>query len=120
PAPAEAPKPAPAPKPLTPEERERFKGELSKLSGELAKVQGDKPLVHVCVDSQAVAEIVAAWTGIPVGRMVKDEIAAVLALRQNFENRVIGQSHALQALCERINTSRAVLSDPRRPIAVFL
>jgi len=105
---------------LTPEARESLRAELARLAAQLANIQGDKPLVHVCVDGAAVAGIVAAWTGIPVGRMVKDEISAVLSLRQNLERRIIGQSHALEVLAERLSTARAGLSDPRRPIGVFL
>ena len=74
----------------------------------------------VCVDSQAIAEVVSGWTGIPVGRMVTDEIRTVLSLKETMEERVIGQSHALDAIAQRIRTSRANLTDPRRPIGVFL
>jgi type VI secretion system protein VasG len=112
--------PAPPVPSLTPEARESLRADLSRLSAQLATVQGDKPLVHVCVDAAAIASLVAAWTGIPVGRMVKDEISAVLSLRQNLERRIIGQPHALEALSERLSTARAGLSDPRRPIGVFL
>jgi type VI secretion system protein VasG len=76
--------------------------------------------MQVCVDSQAVAEVVSGWTGIPVGRMVTDEIRTVLALKQRMEERIIGQSHALDAIAQRIRTARANLTDPRRPIGVFL
>jgi type VI secretion system protein VasG len=76
--------------------------------------------LSVCVDAQAVAEVVSNWTGIPVGRMVKDEIDAVLMLKPRMEERIIGQSHALDAIAQRIRTARANLTDPRRPIGVFL
>ena len=76
--------------------------------------------MQVCVDSQAVAAVVAAWTGIPVGRMVSDEIRTVLELKERMEKRIIGQSHALDAIAQRIRTSRANLTDPRRPIGVFM
>ncbi len=72
------------------------------------------------MDSQAVAEVVSGWTGIPVTRMVTDEINAVLALKERLEKRIIGQSHALEAIAQRIRTARANLTDPRRPIGVFL
>jgi type VI secretion system protein VasG len=110
----------PEPPNVTPEEKARLRCELANLSAELAKVQADHPMVHICVDSPAVAQIVAAWTGIPVGRMVKDEISAVLCLKENLERRIIGQSHALEVLAKYISTARSDLADPRRPIGVFL
>ena len=76
--------------------------------------------MQVCVDAQAVAEVVSGWTGIPVGKVVKDEIQTVLSLKDRLEERVIGQSHALEAISQRIRTSRAKLEDPRRPIGVFM
>ncbi|MDD4789520.1 MAG: type VI secretion system ATPase TssH, partial [Pirellulales bacterium] len=99
---------------------EELRKEFQQLSRQLAQLQGDAPLMHVCVDSQAIAEVVSGWTGIPVGRMVTDEIRTVLALKEQMERRVVGQSHALEAIAQRIRTSRANLTDPRRPIGVFL
>ena len=72
------------------------------------------------VDSGAVAQIIAGWTGIPVGRMVADEIQTVLKLKESLEERVIGQSHALDAIAQRVRTSRANLEDPDKPKGVFL
>jgi type VI secretion system protein VasG len=76
--------------------------------------------VHVCVTAQAVAEVVSSWTGIPVGRMQADEIQGVIDLAARMEQRIIGQDHALETIAERIGMSRAGLTDPRRPIGVFL
>lgn len=76
--------------------------------------------MQVCVDSQAVADVVSNWTGIPVGRMVSDEINTVLNLRQEMEKRVVGQSHGLEAIAQSIRTSRAKMKDPQRPIGVFM
>lgn len=87
---------------------------------ELRALQGEQPLVHPCVDCQAIAETVAAWTGIPVGRMVANEINTVLKLDQLMGQRIVGQSHALDRIAQAIRTSRAQLSDPRTPIGVFL
>ncbi len=106
--------------PLDPAEREKLRAELDQLNTELHEVQGESPLMGVCVDSQSVAEVVSAWTGIPVGRMVTDEIRGVLNLRQRMEERIIGQSHALETIAQSIRTSRARLGDPRKPIGVFL
>jgi type VI secretion system protein VasG len=86
----------------------------------LRAVQGESPLLQVSVDSQTIAEVIAGWTGIPVGKMLADEIQTVLKLRSKLEERVIGQSHALEAIAQRIKTARANLTDPRRPIGVFM
>ncbi|HKI19263.1 MAG TPA: AAA family ATPase, partial [Isosphaeraceae bacterium] len=86
----------------------------------LHAVQGESPLLQVSVDSQTIAEVVAGWTGIPVGKMLANEIETVLNLRSKLEERVIGQSHALEAIAQRIRTARANLTDPRRPIGVFM
>jgi type VI secretion system protein VasG len=105
---------------LSPAELERLQAELSRLNAELEQVQGETPLMQVCVDGQTIAEVVSGWTGIPVGRMVKDEIRTVLSLKELMEQRIIGQSHTLEAISQRIRTARARLEDPRRPIGVFL
>jgi type VI secretion system protein VasG len=97
-----------------------LQADLSRLTKELATIQGEAPLMQVCVDAQTVAEVVSGWTGIPVGKMVKDEIRTVLSLRELMERRIIGQVHALEAISQRIQTAKAKLEDPRRPQAVFL
>ncbi|MEI9893432.1 MAG: type VI secretion system ATPase TssH [Chthoniobacter sp.] len=94
--------------------------ELRRLEGELSKLQGENPLIYPGVDEQAVAEVISDWTGIPVGRMVKDEIQAVLHLADGLEKRIVGQRHALEAIARRIQTSRAKLDNPSKPIGVFL
>src|SRR5262249_12533283 len=104
---------------LAPDEEARCREELAGLEKELAQVQGEMPLVRPVVDRQAVAEVVSGWTGIPVGKMVLDEIKTVLNLRAKLEERIIGKSHALEVIAQRIQTARANLVDPRRPIGVF-
>ncbi|UCC98958.1 MAG: type VI secretion system ATPase TssH [Phycisphaerales bacterium] len=94
--------------------------QLRQLQGQLKKLQGERPLILPCVDAQAVSSVVADWTGIPVGGMVRDEIAAVLHLEDKLRERVIGQDHALAAIAKRIKTSRAGIENPNRPIAVML
>ncbi len=94
--------------------------DLSKTMMELTALQGERPLMKPAVDAQTVAEVIAGWTGIPVGKMVKDEIQTVLNLAPLLQERVIGQRHALEAISQRIRTSRARIDDPRRPIGVFL
>jgi type VI secretion system protein VasG len=101
-------------------EKPQLLATLRALENELATLQGETPLVFPSVDEQAVASVVADWTGIPVGRMVKNEIQAVLSLADNLEKRVIGQRHALEAISRRIQTSRAQLDNPGKPIGVFL
>ncbi|KAA6187367.1 type VI secretion system ATPase TssH [Thiohalocapsa marina] len=93
---------------------------LRTLQVELHGLQGDEPLILPSVDAQAVASVVADWTGIPVGRMVKDEVQAVLHLADTLNRRVIGQRHALDMIASRIQTSRARLDNPNKPIGVFL
>jgi type VI secretion system protein VasG len=93
---------------------------LDARAAELRALQGESPLMQVCVDAQTIAEVIAGWTGIPVGKMLADEIKTVLNLKAKLEERVIGQSHALDALSQRIRTARANLTDPRRPIGVFM
>ncbi len=97
-----------------------LRNRLEELNRELEAVQGDTPLVRVTVDANIVGEVISGWTGIPVGKMVKDEIATVLSLKDLLAQRVIGQDHALEAICQRIQTSRASLDDPGKPIGVFL
>lgn len=87
---------------------------------ELAAIQGEAPLVPVHVDAQVVARVVSDWTGIPLGRMVKDDIQAVLQLQEALQARVIGQPHALAAVAQRVRTARAGLEDPNKPQGVFL
>jgi len=101
-------------------DREAGRAELAKLNTELDTMQGETPLLRVCVDTQIVGEVVSGWTGIPVGKMVKDEIAAVLKMEQHLGARVIGQDHALGAISQRIRTARAGLDDPGKPVGVFL
>jgi type VI secretion system protein VasG len=93
---------------------------LQALESDLEKVQGENPLMHVCVDEQIVGEVISAWTGIPLGKMVKDEITSVLELDQQLKRRVIGQDHGLAAIAQRIITSRANLDDPGKPVGVFM
>jgi type VI secretion system protein VasG len=94
--------------------------QLGELEGELATLQGEAPLMRVCVDAQTVGEVISAWTGIPVGKMQQDEINTVLSLQSMLGARVIGQSHALDVISQRISTSRAALDDPGKPVGVFM
>lgn len=94
--------------------------QLAELQQQLRVLQGEAPLVPAYVDAQVIAEIVSAWTGIPLGRMVNDEIHTVLELQPLLAERVIGQDHALHAIAQRVRTARAGLEDPNKPKGVFL
>jgi type VI secretion system protein VasG len=104
----------------TADARARCRAAQASLESELAALQGETPLVRIAVDGQAVAEVASAWTGIPLGRMLRDEIRSVLSMREALAARVVGQSHALDAIARTIWTSRAKLTDPRKPLGVFL
>jgi len=101
-------------------ERAGLVSELNTLRANLKSLQGQAPMVNALVDANTAAQIIAAWTGIPLGKMVADEIQNVLKLREQLEERVIGQSHALDAIAQRVRTSRANLEDPNKPKGVFL
>jgi type VI secretion system protein VasG len=105
---------------LTNEKRAALLAELKELQAQLAAVQGESPLILPSVDAQAVASVVQDWTGVPVGRMVKNEIETVLHLADALNQRVIGQRHALDMIARRIHTSRAKLDNPNKPIGVFM
>ncbi len=111
---------ATAPEPNKPIDTEFLKSELKRLNAELKLLQGENPLMSPVVNGQIVAEVISGWTGIPIGKMVADEINAVLELHKTLGERVLGQDHALEAISQRIRTSRAGLTDPKRPIGVFL
>ncbi|HEX5126576.1 MAG TPA: type VI secretion system ATPase TssH [Rhodocyclaceae bacterium] len=100
--------------------REALMADLKTFSDELATLQGDHPLVQVCVDEQTVGEVISGWTGIPLGKMVKNEMTTVMKLAETMGERVIGQDHALEAIAQRIRISRAGLEDPGKPIGVFM
>ncbi|HEX6903546.1 MAG TPA: type VI secretion system ATPase TssH [Thermoanaerobaculia bacterium] len=103
-----------------PAEASRLAGRIGRLREELRAIQGEDPMVPVWVDSRVIASVISAWTGIPAGKMMTDEIHALLSLKERMAERVVGQDHALDAIARRINTSRAQLEDPGKPIGVFL
>jgi type VI secretion system protein VasG len=97
-----------------------LRGKLASLTKELDELQGESGLTQVCVDGHLVGQVISAWTGIPLGKMIKDEIGTVLELDRHLERRVIGQNHALRLIGQRIQTGRAALDDPGKPVGVFL
>jgi type VI secretion system protein VasG len=97
-----------------------MRAQLVQAEADLTSLQGETPMIRVAVDAQIVGEVISAWTGIPVGKMMKDEISTVLSLPSFLGQRVIGQLHALEIISQRISTSRARLDDPNKPIGVFM
>jgi type VI secretion system protein VasG len=108
------------PPPLLESDRAPLLAELHAEQDKLAALQGDAPLMMPSVDAQAVASVVSDWTGIPVGRMVKNELESILRLGESLGQRVIGQQHGLDMIAKRIQTSRARLDNPNKPIGVFM
>jgi type VI secretion system protein VasG len=96
------------------------KAELDEQHAKLSELQGENPLILPACDEQAVASVVADWTGVPVGKMVNDEINTVLNLANIMKQRVIGQDHGMEMIAKRIQTSRAGLDNPNKPIGVFM
>jgi type VI secretion system protein VasG len=101
-------------------DKDALRAQLSELSDRLRTLQDEQPLIHPVVDANAIAEIVESWTGIPAGRMQSDEIRTILTLKEKMEERIVGQPQALEAIAQAVRTSRAKLSDPRKPLGVFL
>jgi type VI secretion system protein VasG len=111
---ATAAEPAPPPDPVA------LRSELAALNAQLETLQGEAPLIRVCVDSTIIGEVISGWTGIPVGKMLRDELGTVLVLEGHLGARVIGQRHALEYISRRIRTSRAGIEDPKKPKGVFM
>lgn len=111
---------APAETGMSAQERADLMAQLKAKNTELEELQGENALILPIVDAQAVASVIGDWTGIPVGRMVSDELETVLNLEQHLAKRVIGQDHAMKMIAKRIQTSRAGLDNPNKPIGVFM
>lgn len=97
-----------------------LQAQLHEQESALSEIRSEQPLVQAEVNSSVVASIVANWTGIPVGQMLKDDVSAVMDLPQRLAERVIGQPHALASLSQSIQTARAGLADPQKPFGVFM
>ncbi|MBN6149157.1 type VI secretion system ATPase TssH [Xanthomonas sp. AmX2] len=119
-APAQQMQEMPAPGGMQDDERGALLARLRQVQAELGALQGESPLILPTVDYQAVAAVVADWTGIPVGRMARNEIDTVLRLPELLAKRVIGQDHAMAMIAKRIQTTRAGLDNPHKPIGVFM
>jgi type VI secretion system protein VasG len=99
---------------------EALRDQLRELTAQLELLQGDNPLIPVTVDGELVGRVISGWTGIPVGKMMRDDLAMALELEKHLEARIIGQNHALEVISHRIRTSKAGIEDPQKPIGVFL
>jgi type VI secretion system protein VasG len=110
----------PAAQPAAETDGAALRDELDRLNRELEELQGDDPLVPVCVDNEMVGQVISGWTGIPVGKMMRDEVSTALELEKVLGARIIGQDHALEVVSHRIRTSHANIEDPNKPKGVFL
>jgi len=105
---------------ITSETEQTLMAALESALNDLNTAQNDAPMVFDVVDADAVAAVVGDWTGIPIGRMVKNEIASVLTIADKLKERVVGQDHSMDAIAKRIKTSRAKLDNPNKPVGVFM
>ncbi|UYZ72906.1 type VI secretion system ATPase TssH [Moraxella bovis] len=103
-----------------PEEIKALKAEQQALITKLQTIQKQETLVHPVVDSHLIAQIIAEWTGIPIGKMMDDEVQKILYLSETLNQRIIGQPHATDMIAKRIQTARANLDNPNKPIGVFM
>jgi type VI secretion system protein VasG len=108
---------APPPPPPDPD---ALRAQLAGLNADLDALQGETPLIRVSVDASLIGDVISNWTGIPVGKMMRDDMAVALALESHLGARVIGQGHALEMISRRIRTSKAGIEDPGKPIGVFM
>jgi type VI secretion system protein VasG len=105
---------------IKPADAETDRLKLADLNKQLDTLQGESPLLQVCVDAGIVGQVIAGWTGIPLGKMVRDEVTTVLELDKHLGKRVIGQDYPLKLIAQRIQTGRASLDDPGKPLGVFM
>jgi type VI secretion system protein VasG len=94
--------------------------DLGRVNDELGALQGEAPLVPVTVDAALIGQVISGWTGIPAGKMLRDDLGMALVLEKHLQRRIIGQDHALEVISHRIRTSKAGIEDPQKPVGVFL
>jgi type VI secretion system protein VasG len=97
-----------------------LRAELAQLNEQLTEMQGEEPLIPVTVDGDMVGQVISGWTGIPVGKMQRDDLNTALKMEEHLQRRIIGQNHALEIISHRIRTSKAGIEDPQKPVGVFL
>ncbi|MBT4880644.1 MAG: type VI secretion system ATPase TssH [Alphaproteobacteria bacterium] len=93
---------------------------LEQLESELHDLRDELPLVPVCVDRNAIASVIAGWTGIPVGKMLQNEMDTILTLKDRMEERLVGQPYALETIAKRVQTYYANLDESHKPVGTFL
>ena len=103
-----------------PSDPDELRALLADVTEKLEALQGEEPLIPVTVNAELVGQVISGWTGIPVGKMVRDDVAMALSLEDHLGRRIIGQNHALEVLSHRIRTSKAGIEDPQKPIGVFM
>ena len=116
----EAPPAAEGAEPGTPEDPSALRQEIEKATRELEAMQGETPLVQLHVDAPVIAQVVADWTGIPVGKMMRDELANVLQFEERLRERVVGQDAAIGSIARKVRAAKVGLQAPTQPIGVFL
>jgi type VI secretion system protein VasG len=99
---------------------EALRAELNELTTKLETLQGETPLVRVAVDASIVGEVISGWTGVPVGKMMRDQVNVMLQLEKHVGQRIIGQDHALEMISKRVRTTAAKIEDPNKPKGVFM
>jgi type VI secretion system protein VasG len=103
-----------------PADLDSLRAELARLTDELTGLQGEQPLIPVTVDGDMISQVISGWTGIPVGKMLRDDLNTALQMEDHLQRRIIGQNHALEIISHRIRTSKAGIEDPQKPVGVFL
>jgi type VI secretion system protein VasG len=104
----------------TEERRAELKGEIAEVTAELSLLQDGSPLVRIEVDPDVVAKVVSDWTGIPLGKVLRDQARNVMQLENDLRSRIKGQDEALHVICETLRAAKAGLNDPSRPQGIFL
>jgi type VI secretion system protein VasG len=99
---------------------ETLRAELRQLTTQLEAVQGETPLMRVAVDASIIGEVISGWTGVPVGKMLRDQLTTMLELEKQLGARIIGQDHALEVISKRVRTTAAKIEDPNKPKGVFM
>jgi type VI secretion system protein VasG len=111
---------APAAAPPSAADKDKALAALSTETAMLSAINPEQRMIYAHVDEASVASVVSDWTGIPIGKMVKDEIETVLRLPEILAKRIVGQAHGLDVIAKRIETNRAKLDNPNKPIGVFM
>ncbi len=102
------------------DKKKNLEKEMKKADKALAKLQGDEPLIRIEVNPDVVAKVVSDWTGIPLGKVLRDQAQNILKFEDRLKERIKGQDHALAMISEVIKASKTGLKDPAQPMGIFL